>query len=350
VVIRADVVRGCAFGGCLAALCVSIDVAGAAEPAPVPERVRISYTLAADCPAPEAFEQRIDTRLGAAWKAEPGEAVRTFAIVATSSAAGASVSLEYQDREGRDIARSVEAKTCAEALDVMAVITAVAIDAQTREPEKAATPPSEEPPAPASAAPPPPAKEPTPALQPEPAPARPPGPAWIHELGARASIASGFGPRVAYGVGVEWGLVAPSGMAVRAAVEGRDTFEVPANDGRARFRALTGRGEFCPFALRLARFFGVPLCAGLEGGVLWGDGVVAPPAVTFETTSPTPWFAVLVTPRLRFAEGSLFAELGPELRFPLIGHTFVFQNPERIAYEIPHVAFSGALSAGFRFH
>jgi hypothetical protein len=144
-------------------------------------------------------------------------------------------------------------------------------------------------------------------------------------------------------------MVDPNGVSVRAAIEGRNTGNVPANDGRARFRAFTARGEFCFVSLALSSYVHVPLCGGVEAGVLWAEAVVAPPQVTFTRSSYVPWVAGLVVPRLRLTNERAFVELMPELRVPLVGHTFLFASPERTAHEIPLFAWGAALAAGARF-
>ncbi len=334
--------------GCGLAILFGTGRATAVEAAaPPPERVRISYTLGADCPSPDAFERALDERLGSAWKAAPDELARSVLIAETTTDGGSHVQMNYDDSAGRQISRAVDAATCAEALDVMAVITAVALDAQVQEP--APTPPSVSP-APSAGAPLsvvlPPAEQRAPGpTSPSAAPHQP----FVHELGVRLGLSSGFGTRVAFGVGAEWGLVGENGLALRVALEGRDTGSVPASDGRARFRALTLRSDFCAVTLVVSRAFGVPLCAGLEIGTLWAEGVLDQPAVTFQKSSFTPWLAGVLSPRLRFVAGRAFVELVPELRIPLVRHAFLFENPSRTAFEIPPVAFGAALSAGLRF-
>jgi hypothetical protein len=158
------------------------------------------------------------------------------------------------------------------------------------------------------------------------------------------------GPRAALGVGAEWGLVVDRELEVRATLEGRDTGDVPAADGRARFRALALRGDVCVATLHLAAWAGVPVCAGLEGGVFWAEGVHSPPAVTLEQSRYVPWVAGLLTPRVRLATWRAFLELVPEIRVPFGGHRFVFEQPVRTAYSTPDIAFGVSLGAGIRFH
>ncbi len=335
--------------GCFLLLLSVVPATAASEPAPAPpERVRISYSLGADCPPPTAFEAQLDERLGSAWKAAPDELARTVTITTTAGENGTGLQMEYEDGAGHAVSRSVNAATCSEALALMAVITAVAVDAQLREPAPSAAPTTPATPATAAPAPPVVAKA---AQRPAPQPAseRPREAAFVHEAGLRVGVTSGFGSRVAFGLGAEWGLVGQNGFAVRVAVEGHNTGGVPASDGRARFRALTGQSVLCVATLSLTSRLGVPLCAGLEAGVLSAEGVIAPPAVTFEESSVVPWVAAVLSPRLRLTGGRLFMELVPELRFPLVGHTFLFENPTRTAYEIPPVAFGAALTVGVRF-
>ena len=331
-----------------AALLLSLAAPASADDAPPPpaERVRITYSLGTDCPAPGEFERELDERLGSGWKASPDELARNVTITATAGAQSSIVAMEYQDSDGRKLSRTVSAGTCSEALAVMAVITAVAIDAQVR-----ATAPSE--PSPEASSDPPPrppqGPAPTPTAAPPVAPPAPAGPIFVHEAGLRLGVARGFGNGAAFAIGAEWGMVSESGFAVRAGAEGRDTGSVPALDGRARYRALTAHTDVCPLRLPLTSYLAVPLCAGVEGGVLWAEGVIAPPSVTFTRASYVGWFALLVTPRLRLTGSRVFAELVPELRVPLTRPVFAFTNPDRRVYGIPGLAVGATLTAGLRF-
>jgi hypothetical protein len=143
--------------------------------------------------------------------------------------------------------------------------------------------------------------------------------------------------------------VSATSFGVRAAVEARNTGNVAASDGRARFWALTARGELCFVTLALSSSVGIPVCGGLEAGVLGAEGVVSPPAITFTNPSRVPWVAGLLAPRLRFAGARVYLEVMPELRLPLAGHTFLFTSPRRPAHEVPWLAFGAALAAGARF-
>ena len=322
-------------------------VAAAAPPLGAPsERVHIDYALGADCPAPDAFEHELDARLGTTWKAAPDELARHFTIAETPSGETRSVRMDYEDDAGRTIARSVKAPTCAEALSMMAVITAVAIEAQERNaapkiaearettpPPRAKTPPAARPSLPTI--------EDTEVARPL---------SLVQEAGLRLGVAAGFGPRAALGVGAEWALVVGESLEVRAAIEGRTTGDVPAADGRAEFSAVDARGDVCVATWHLTAWLGLPVCAGLEVGVFWASGVVAPPAVASSRTSDVPWIAALVTPRIRLSSLRAYLELVPEIRAPFAGHTFLFEAPERTAYTTPGIAFGASLGAGVRFH
>jgi hypothetical protein len=307
--------------------------------------VRVSYALGSDCPAPALFEAELDARLGTGWKAAPDELARSVSVTESVGESGHVVRLDYQDRTGRSIARTTTATTCAEALHQMALITAVAIDAQVPEPTPSAEPvPSAAPAVAPAACPVCPICEPK---SPAPVPSTPP---LVHELGARFSGGTGYGSSASFGLGAEWGLVAERGLELRVAVVGQSTGDTTASDGRATFRAFTLRADGCFATLALARSVSVPLCVGAEGGVLWAEGILAPPAVTFTRSSAVPVVSGVVAPRLRVATSRVFFEGMPELRVPFIGHTFWFANPQRKAYEIPDLAFGVAISAGARFH
>jgi hypothetical protein len=319
---------------------------GADEASGPPERVRITYSLGPDCPTPESFEREVGARVSGAWKAADNELARTMTIADSPEGGRHVMRLDYPDSTGRTLSRSVSAATCEEALSLMVVVTAVAIDAQMREPQAAHESPG--PPSTLALTASTPAEGPAP-VAPAPPSSAPAPSAFVHEAGIRFEATGGFGPGVALGLGAEWGMVGRKGFALRAGADFRGTGVVDAADGRARFRALTGRADGCFTLLRPARWFGLPLCAGLEAGVLWADGVISPPAVTFSKTSFIPWVAAAITPRLRLSGDEAFVELAGELRAPLVRHTFAFENPERAAFSIPAFAFGAALSAGVRF-
>jgi len=312
-----------------------------------PARVHVTYALGSDCPPPDVFEAALDARLGSTWKAAEDEPARNLSIVESASGDLRVVRMEYADEAGRTITRSVNAPTCAEALSMMSVIAAVAIEAQRQQktaPKSAAARQTAPPERGAS----------EPVLRTE-TPTQPDNgvaqPLTLeHEVGLRFGVSTGFGPRAALGVGAEWGLVVDHQLEVRAALEGRDTGTVPAADGRARFRALAVRGDACVATLRLAAWAGVPVCAGLEAGVFWAQGEYFPPTVTSAQSRYVPWIAALVTPRVRLWSFRAYVELVPEIRVPLGGHTFVFDQPVRTAYATPGVAFGLSLGAGIRFH
>jgi hypothetical protein len=326
----------------------SMHRARAAETPPSPERVRLMYALGADCPTPAVLEHELDARLGPDWRARPDELARTLSISEQGERGGHRVRIEYTDGSEHRVARELNASTCEEASQMTAVIVAVAIDALAREreretwkspavrSERALAAPLTRVPAATTL---------SPEHVSEPHPV-----AFVHEVGLRVSVTSGFGTRAAWGAGVEGGLVGRRGFALRAAFEARATGSVPAADAQARFSAFTLRGEACVVALRLSALFSVPLCAGLEAGVLRAEGVVSAPAVTAAEPSVVPWIAGLLTPRMRLATARAYVELVPELRLPFAGHTFTFESPLRSAFTIPGVAAGVGLAAGMRFH
>jgi len=332
---------GRAFLGLVVLLALAARASADDTSPPPPERVRIVYSLAADCPSPEEFEHQLDERLGSGWKAAPDEFARSVTITETAGAENSIVAMEYQDEDGRKISRTVSATSCREALTAMAVITAVAIDAQGR--PSAASEPS----ATASEAPPPPPPSPPPpAAPPLGAPAKPDSPSPVHEASLRFGLATGFGNGPAFALGGEWGLEWHSGFAVHVGADARDTGSVPALDARARYRVLAGHVDVCPLRIPLTSWLGVPLCAGLEEGMLWAEGVLSPPALTFTQPSYVGWLAVLLTPRLRVSGGRVFTELVPELRLPLTRPVFAFTNPDRRVYGVPALAVGATLTAG----
>ncbi len=103
--------------------------------------------------------------------------------------------------------------------------------------------------------------------------------------------------------------------------------------------------SFCPYEIGLQPVVTIPLCATGEFGqvAISGFGTAAPggaPADPDATTASDgdhaniyPWGALGIAPRLRFSMLWLFAEIEPNLSFPLLRHPMYTHQPGRATSE-----------------
>jgi hypothetical protein len=115
----------------------------------------------------------------------------------------------------------------------------------------------------------------------------------------------------------------------------------------SRFQLFAGTLEVCPVRLGLTRSLALPVCAGVEAGVLRAEGKGGP-RVANPDTGYVAWVAAVLAPRLRLDLGRVFAELVAEERFPLVRREFKLRQSEQVIHDLPHVAF-GAVGASIVF-
>ena len=364
---------------------------------PVQAKVRLSYGGPDECPAPGAFRAAVARRLSIDWEAPPGELARRIDVVVSRVADGYGATIELLDAAGQRLRRAVRGRDCADVVDGIALVTALAIESRIdealdrSEPEKSpgsspnATPARTPAPlpgasAPTNAAPPvratggtpvagtPAVAEPSPGA-PRGAPAAvasgtetsapgaaPAGPSvplqWRASL--RAGFATGIAPRLAPGVGVaavlEYGA-ARFGLAFLGFSSGR----VTASGVEARFDLVTSRLEGCPSAIELASSMALELCASFDAGVLSGRGYSDPPTVAEGQSGLSPWLAPGAVARLVGSFGQLVVEFEGGARFPLRREEFFVDSGEgagetRISvHEVPATSLGAALGLGLHF-
>jgi hypothetical protein len=128
-----------------------------------------------------------------------------------------------------------------------------------------------------------------------------------------------------------------------------DSRELDLSGSPARFRLGFGRTELCPLAV-----FADPVtlrpCLAFEFGMLRAEGLESP-RIAESKTSFEPWTAGLAALRAEVGLGRVFSlALEGQLRVPFLRRTYIFEQPEAVAYETPEVG-GGillALEAGFR--
>jgi hypothetical protein len=259
------------------------------------------------------------------------------------------------DAEGTPAFRVVTGATCDEVVSGIALVVALAIDAEPAQPEPAPLPqPRAEPTAPATANRAPPVA--TPVLAPPKAPAAPtkPEPAsssLIFEAGARAGYASHRSPSGAWSVegffGVGLGGTGPSARL------GPFYFasDATTSDGQeATFQAYGAHLEVCPLSLSLSGLTLEP-CAGSDLGVVRALGLKSPVVVQPYEARRGIWDGFvgvrLGAPLWR----GLRLEAQGELSIPFLRPRYGFGTPPRQVdlFRAPPLGFCARAGLAWRF-
>lgn len=291
----------------------------------------VSYHAAEECPNQATFEAAILARAPSAKKAEPGSAAQVLFEADLSS----SPRLRVSTRDGTSQDREIVAEGCTEAMQSMAIIAAMILDAQPTPPVPPALMAREPPPAPS-------------AVRDEPAPPAPAAPR--RRLGWSVNIAgvaeSAAAPTTALGAAAGGelrstarGLVSPS---ARLSLVFAQAARVEADAGDARFRLVLGRAHLCGLRLAAGRG-GLRLCTLLEGGALLGQGIGA----RNERSQTMPWIGagVAALGSFELAEG-VALELGAGARALLVRDRFVF-SPQQTIHQVPDLAWNLALGLSY---
>jgi hypothetical protein len=309
------------------------------EAAPTSERIALAYEAPAECPGEQAFRAEVRERASGDWEARPGELARRITVSITSSGEGYLASVAFLDRHGVRILRSLSGQRCADVVNGIALVTALAIQSRIEEALSKSEPaqPKAEP----SAAP-----KPTTSTAP-PASAAPPRDTRVR-FGAAARVASGTGPDASFGplvfAALEWRR-ARLGLGFSALFSGR----VTESGLSAHYRRLSGRIDGCPYAFG-SRTFALEPCAFFEAGSLRGQGVASAELST-TSSGAAPWLVPGVLLRLVSGWGPAVVELevggGPPLIRERYGVTV--DGLPQTKFRVPAFAFDGALGLGLRF-
>jgi hypothetical protein len=303
----------------------------------------VEYRAAAECPSQASFEAAI---LARAPRAQPAaDAQRAWArfevLLPASGAEKARLRVALADGTSQD--REITADGCAEAMQSMAIIAAMILEAQPEQPTPEAEPvepeasPVEPEPEPRAAA----------ALTTTTPPRRLPARStWltavlgvVAESGAAPS--PGFGATVGGELGSSTrGVLAPS---LRLSLVGAQPETVESAAGDASFRLLLARVHGC--AVRLgAESASLRFCALFEAGALRGQGIGA----RNERSQTMPWLGVGLAAFGQLGlRGPFAVELGGAVRDLLVHDEFVF-SPGRQIHQVPVVAWNLSLGAAYR--
>jgi hypothetical protein len=336
------------------AACVTAGLLGTSSPTRAQdiqrEPIRIAYEASPGCPDADFFAARVISRSSAVRLAQPGEAARTFAVTLVDGAP-ATAELNIVDGEHVESARSVQAETCSDAAEAMALIVALAANPSRRTRVVAAPVPSLEIPEvrPHRAArrpriPPPLRRA---AGNPEPKPERPPS-SGVAYAGADLTVTSGVTPDALVSASPYFGwqgradhFVAPE---FRVAVV-RSLSAVGVGPGEeASFVWTAGRLDGCPFAWR-STVSRVAACARIEVGALRVDtaGVEDP------RTPVRGWFAAGPLVRAqRLLVDALFVDVEIAALIRATDDRFVIA-PAGAVYDVPVVGVSAGIGLGALF-
>jgi hypothetical protein len=280
----------------------------------------LTYAAPPDCPDRAEFVRRVESRTGSG-SLEPADpsSVARLDVAVHELPEHVTAELVVTDDRGVGASRRIDAPTCSEAVDAVALITAVTLDPTAR-------PAVETPPVPKPVA-------------PEPPPSPPPrarGPSRVHlRVSAAPTLSAAPSPSVRLGaegavsalfeLGAPWGLLSWVGARFGAAVG--DT----TNEGRASFQSWALVAALCPAYQH--RAFVMQACATLEEGRVSATGS--------DTDNPKhtdrPWTAVGPGASVEWAAlPPVSFGVDAEALFPLVRDHFLLGS--EAVYRVPAVA------------
>ena len=353
---------------------IVLAIAGTATaPAVARDLVRLTYDVEANCPSEAEYLQRVGEHVKAAWLAQPGQFARPMHVHAQAVEGRWFARLMFEDEAGRAIVRTLDAASCDEAVSAIALVTALALEQDDLSAKREMSQQT-----PATAAAPlvevsrlaenaqhaplvmpvvtPPQTQETNTFKPKESDSKRKAsqPSWLHGFGAGIGATRGIGLGIATAANLFLDI---GGQAELSRVRlgfvgyrsGLDETQVPGF--LARSWAVAARGQWCPWQARLTAALALPLCGGMEAGILGVRGQSDPSAAVRTKHSEVPWVVGFLSPRLRLADANFSMDLGPELRFSGVRRSFVVQygTVQEGAFEIPGFAFGGGLSLSVRF-
>jgi hypothetical protein len=298
------------------------------------EPIRLVYHASSDCPDEATFVARVRERTTRVRLASAGEVARTFTVVVESGRAPLG-RIAVQSSDHREAARQVQADTCSDVVDALALMVALAIDPGAVNPVPAAPPEG-------SAA----ASAPASSLAPT---------ARSHDDGGMLggvdfALATDVMPQLVLAGSpyVGWRatgarLFAPS---FRLSFIRARSGTLDVTGGTATFTWTVGRLDGCPIAwprgvLRVSE------CVRLEGGTLEVAGGMG---VTASRTSTRGWAAVGPLARAEWAllpPVFVDAEAGALVR--VTQDRFYFNPGMATAFEVPALGVTAGVGVGVLF-
>jgi hypothetical protein len=295
------------------------------------EPIRLAYHATEGCPDEAGFVTRVRARTARARLAWAGESARTFTVVVEAGPTPSGhVTVEGGDRtEGT---RRVQADSCSDVADALALVVALAIDPRSSAPQ--APPP---PPAPTSSS-----------------------PQATEQRSGGGSLSAGADFVVATGVAPNLPVAGSPYLGWRATGEtlfepslrlallraGSGMFAVATATGKAAFTWTVGRVDVCPIVWPRG-VVRVIECARFEAGALDTMGTWD---VAMTKTTTRPWLAAGPVARaewsfLRWA--FIDAEVGILVR--LLEDRFYFKPDNTTVYQVPPIGVTGGAGVGVHF-
>jgi len=305
--------------------------------------LRVEYVAPDTCPTQAEFETALRSRLEQD-RARPTHLSRFHCQVEiTTEPGGARGQIRFAVRDDEPVVRQVVAPDCRQAVEGIALILALAIEAQS--PPNASESPAPAAPEDRSHAPTP--KKPTPGVR------RPPRPQAGAQrevaLGGFAAAASGIAPGLALGLGLTSRLsLDPGWPGLRLSVTAYDTFSVRRADAEVRFQQLFGRAGVCANRPIPSLQLQLDPCLGGEVGMTFARGIEDGSRVVESHRTSDPWLAATLALWLILRVPGAYLELGPELRVPVLRHEYLLSRPEQTVHTTPAVAWGLMAGGGLR--
>lgn len=297
---------------------------------PPPADLDIHYSAPAQCPDRAAFEKSIRRRTERASSSHDDAAPpRRLDVRLEQTATAVRGHLAVADDAGGTTVREIEAATCAEAVDGLALIVALLFDPESAKDATETPPPPE-----------------SPKSAPRDVTSEPKRNSHF-ALSTSFITASGHAPDLLPGGELALAFEAPlfAGLLlyIKAGVRLTTPDTVSSNEGLATFKWWAGLASVCP-ALELGDPSFVGVCVSMEQGVLSATGS--------DTRNPRStgrsWTAMGPGLALRWSVlPPLFTFIAADALFPLNRDRF-FLGTEQI-HEVPAVAFRGEVGVGVRF-
>lgn len=324
-------------------------------------RVFVSYEAPPTCPDRGAFIAQLESRIPRDVVTTDQNASRRASVTLTAAGELFLGHVELTDNTGIPATRSVSASRCEDAVSAMALVTALALEAQgARQSLPAAT--SAKPIAleqtqisPEFVTLPPERSKATAASSVQPRTAPIPRAAWAHE----ASMGLGLlrqvvGPGIAMGVGIEWGFgrrtVIPPFRLGATWSDNRRASDVLGGSDATRYRLLAAKAQLCSgLALVPTGLLSASLCLGAEFGQYRAAGVPSREGGATGHDYGMFWSSVVSDVHLRIEASPVFFDFAPQIRAPLIRREFLIRGTTEESYRIPSVALGVHWSLGIIF-
>ena len=298
---------------------------------------RLEYDPPRGCPDASWLRTAVEGRLSRARLAETGELARTFRVTIGEHAGRSTAKLAFTDADGQEAMREVDAESCEQALEAIAVVSAIAMDARAEREQAAAAA------SPVATAEPSRPSEGVTLASPAPTAPRQERRSPRHRFGVEGGVEHGYAPTLAPFAALLTDLDVRV-LSFRGALAYSDSGPVEADSGSARYRKITVREEVCPAAWAPTPALGLRPCALVEGGIVHAAGLESPRIVEPRSTT-VPWLSAGAVGRVELTPlPSLRFELAAGLRFPAIRHEFVLENPDASVHRVPAVTTTASLS------